>query len=135
APTGDKLAFGVDKGTKLTKHFETTVEFEKRKASLSVGENELPAELTERIEMKFSFKNELEVEDEYLEIDGARTQKLARTFRTASESSDQHIVMVGAEPKDEHKDLESPLVGHTVAFTWNDKDEKYAKRFQSEKGE
>ena len=83
APASDELALGVSKGTKLTKHFEMSVEFEMKSASLKLGGRELPKELLEKIEMSFAMGEAREIEDEYAEIDGSRAKELVRTFHKA----------------------------------------------------
>jgi hypothetical protein len=135
APSSDELAFSVSKGTKLGKHFEMSVELEKKSASLSIGGHEMPKELLEKIEMSFTMAETNEIEDEYVELDGARPKELVRSYRKATQHATKHIVMVDADPDDEKEDLESPLVDHAVRFTWNPKEEKYEREFRGEKGQ
>jgi len=135
APSSEELAFGVAKGTKLAKHFTMSIDVEKKSASLTLGGRELPKELQDKIEMTMSFGESIELDDDYVDVDGARPKELVRHYAKATRTSSEHFVMPGAEPKDEHEEKESPLVDHDVAFTWNAKEKEFERAFRGEKAD
>lgn len=135
APASDEIAFGVSKGTKLAKHFEMSVDFQLKAASLKLGGHDLPKELMDQIEMSFSLGETREIEDEYVEIDGARAKEFARTFQKATQHSSRYMLMMDGNPQDEKEDVDSAIVDHTVVFTWNAKEEKYEPAFRGQKGQ
>lgn len=128
--TADTIAFGPETGSTVEKTFEMSIMLDQRSISMKVGEHELPSELTENTEMSWKSKQKLVVEDEYREVGSERPVKLARKFADMSDKSEQRIRMVGMEETQEiSKDKESPLEGKTVLFSWNEKDEEYAKEW------
>jgi hypothetical protein len=131
----------VHKGTKLVKHFELSIECEKRAVSATLADLELPSELLDKMEMSLSMHESRAVEDEYVETAGTQPKVLLRSFQTATRHTKSHRMVIGAEPvigkepKDERDDLESPLVDHAVAFTWNENERKYDLAYQGKSGE
>jgi hypothetical protein len=141
APGSEELLFRVPKGGKVTKHFELSFECEKRAVSCKLRDLELPQEWLDRMEMSLSMHESRVVEDEYIETAGTQPKVLLRSFRTATRHTKSHRMVIGAEPvigkepKDEKDDLESPLVDHTVAFTWNENERKYEHAYRGKSGE
>jgi hypothetical protein len=131
----DEIEFGISKGTKLTKEFTMSLELEKKDASFTVGEREMPKELLDKMEMNMTFGESIEIEDEYVEMDGARPKELIRHYRKATNTSSEHTLMPGSEPTDKKKERESPLADHDVAFTWNAKENEYERAFRGEKAD
>jgi hypothetical protein len=134
-PQADSLRVNFAKGTKLTKSFSLKIDLDLEKVSLHIGDREAPPELLEKVEMTMSFDNEVEVEDEYVAVEAARSTELLRHFTKATESNKQHLLFPPAEPKDEDNTVESPLVDHSVAFTWDAKEQKYERAFRGKEGE
>ena len=130
APDSDALAWRATKGAKLAKHFESSINLEHRSASITVGGRELPDEMLKQFETSVSMGATLDVEDEYVSVDDARPTELVRRFRKATLSRKQHKSQPGKEPSDDCEELESPLVGRAVAFTWHPEDESYARAFR-----
>jgi len=131
APTpADTIAFGPKKGTKLEKRFEMNMTLEKRSMTMSVGGQDLPAEMLEDATMDLSMSRTVEVEDEYREIDGDRPDLLARTYTKLSDLSEQKVLMIGMEEaQEEKKEKESDLEDQTVLFRWNEKESKFDKEW------
>jgi hypothetical protein len=134
-PQADSLTVQFAKGTKLTKSFSLTIDLDLDEVSLHIGERESPPELLEKVEMTMSFGNQYEVEDEYLAVEASRPTELVRRFTKATESNKQHFVMPPSDPKDEDNTVESPLVDHSVSFTWDAKEQKYERAFRGKEGE
>jgi hypothetical protein len=134
-PEVDTIQLTLAKGAKLTKSWSLTLEMELDEFGLRVGDRDAPAEMLEQAEMTTSFGQLCQVEDEYVSVQGARTTELVRHFSKASQSNKSHFVFPGVPPKDEDKDVESPLLDHSVSFTWDDKEEKYTPAYKGEEGE
>ena len=135
ASSSDELAFGVAKGTKLTKQFTMSMDVEKKNASLTFGGRDLPKEMQDKIEMTMSFGESVELDDEYVDMDGARPKELVRHYSKATRTSTEHFVMPGAEPNDKSEEQASPLVDHDVVFTWNAQQKDYDRAFRGEKAD
>jgi len=131
----DVLAWRATKGAKLAKHFESSMNLEQRSVSITVGGRELPDDRLKQFEASLSMGSTLDVEDEYVSVDDARPTELVRRFREATVSKKEHKARPGKEPSDEDEKLESPLVDHAVAFTWDPEGENYARAFREGKGE
>ncbi len=126
----DTIAFGPKEGTKLEKRFEMSMTLEKRSMSMSIGEQDLPAEMLEGATMDLSMKQTVVVEDEYQKIDGDRPTLLARRFTTLTDVSEQKVLMLGMEEaQEEKKEKESKLAEQTVLFRWNEKESKFDKEW------
>jgi hypothetical protein len=130
-PSADKLAFGAKEGTKLAKTFESHMEMEKRSMTISIGGNELPAELGEKATMEMNEDKTVEVEDEYRKTGDDRPLLLARHYTTLKKKtgSNMDMHMPGQEAKEETKEPESKLEGKTVLFRWDAEKEKYAREW------
>ena len=131
----DTLKLGVAKGAKLTTSNSVSIDADLKDASIKVGGRELPPEVVEKFEFSSSMHTETQFEDEYVSVDGARPTELVRSYRKATEHTKQHTFFPGAKPQDEDKTVESPLVDHAVAFTWDEKAEKYARDYKGDEGE
>jgi len=134
-PQADSLTLAVAKGTKLTISNSVSLEAELKDASIKVGGREVPPEVTEKFEMSMSQSSDEVVEDEYVAVEGARPTELVRKYLKASKHETQHMLFPGAKPIEEDKTEESPLVDHAVAFTWDEKAEKYERAFRGDEGE
>jgi hypothetical protein len=135
APAAQELVFRVAKGTTLTKTFSTALDVEKKSISMSVDGRELPKEIAAKFEMSFALGESFEIQDEYVDVDGARPKELVRTFRKATRTQKSHASAFGSEPKDENSETESPLVDHVVVFTWNAKEKSFEKKLRGEGGD
>ncbi|MCY2959091.1 MAG: hypothetical protein NTY35_02915 [Planctomycetota bacterium] len=131
APTpADTIAFGPKEGTKLEKRFEMRMRMEKRSMSMSVGGQDLPAEMLEDATMDLTSDQTIVVEDEYKKIDGDRPLLLERQFTKLAKVQEQKVLMVGMEKaQEEKKEKESKLADQTVRFRWNDKESRYDKEW------
>lgn len=120
APASD-LAFGVAKGTKITKSFESSMDLELSDLSVKIGENEIPKEqLKDAMELTMNMKETLEFVDEYGALEGGLPAKLVRKFEKAQREHREHQAQAGGEAKDENKDKTSELEGKQVVFTLKD---------------
>jgi len=131
----DSLTLAVAKGTKLTKSNSISIETELKTGSIKIGGRDLPAEVIEQLEMTTLFSNDERIVDEYVSVDGARATELVRRYEKATKVEKNHFTFPGTEPRDEDKTVESPLVDHAVAFTWDPKEEKYARAYRGDEGE
>jgi hypothetical protein len=134
-PRSDSLSLTLAKGAKLTKGFSLALELELDEFGLRVGDREAPPELLEQAEMTTSFGQECEVEDEYVSVEGARTTELVRHYSKASQSNKSHFTFPGAPSQEKDDNVDSPLVDHSVAFTWDEKEESYTRAFRGKEGE
>lgn len=129
----DSLAFGPKEGTKLEKRFEMRMQLEKRSMSMSIGGQDLPAEMLDGATMDFTSTRTVVVEDEYTKIDDDRPIVLSRTYTKLSDVNEQKVQMMGMEePQEEKKEKESKLADQTVVFSWNEKESKYDKAWKGE---
>src|SRR5690349_8650332 len=129
-PRADSLTLAAAKGTKRTISNSVSLEAELKNASITVGGHEVPPEVIEKFEMTMSQASEEQVEDEYVAVEGTRPTELVRKYVKASSHHIQHMIFPGAKPVEEDKTEESPLVDHSVVFTWDEKAEKYARAFK-----
>lgn len=130
---GDQLSFGPKEGTRLTKRFEMSMQLEKRSMSLKIGGREMPPEATENARMDMKSVRTVEVEDEYVALDGERPTELKRDYTRVSEDESSTIQMVGMpEPKEETKEKRSELEGKTVVFRWKPSEKEYAKAWDGD---
>ncbi len=134
-PQADSLTLTVAKGSKLTISSSMSIEAELKHASITVGGREVPPEVMEKFEMSMSQSSEEVVEDEYVAVEGTRATELVRKYVKAKKHETQHTIFPGAKPVEEDKTEESPLVDHAVAFTWDEKAEKYERAFRGGEGE
>lgn len=134
--SSDTLAFGPKEGTKLEKSFHQHITLEKRTMTMSLGERDLPAELTEKAVFDLEFETKVDVVDEYEGVDGGRPTRLARTYASLADSETTRIQMVGMpELKEEKKEKESALEKKTVVFRWNGEKERYDKTWRGDEGD
>lgn len=134
--TSDKLVFGPKEGTKLGRTFEFHMELSKKSMTLTMGGHELPKELGEQATLEFSFKQHVEVEDEFRKLAEGRPALLARHFTKLSDENTSTVQMVGMEePKEESKHKESKLEGLHVLFRWDTEKDEYTKEWEGDKGD
>src|SRR5260221_4375113 len=134
-PQADSLALRLEQGAKLTKTLSMSMDLELDEVGMSIGGRDVPDEILEKIEMTMSAGQELQAEDEYVALDGRRAKELVRRYTKAGQTQKVHFEFPGAPTKDEDESVESPLLDKHVAFTWDEKAEKYASAFRGEDGE
>lgn len=133
APATD-LAFGVAKGAKITKTFESGMDLELSDLNVKVGENEIPKEqLQGAMELTMNVKEMLEIVDEYSALESGLPSKVVRKFEKAQREHREHQAQAGGEAKDENKDKTSELEGKQVVFTL--KDGEYKATYVEEGGD
>ncbi len=134
APTpADKVAFGPEKGLKLEKRFEMKMHLEQKSMRMSIGDNDLPSELTSSAEMELKSHQKVVVADEYREVGDEHADVLARKFVEMADSSEEHVKMPGMEEAQDHsREKKSDLEGETVIFRWNEKDGEFKKEWDGE---
>ena len=134
-PQADSLTLKFEQGAKLTKTLSMSMDLELDEVGMSIGDRDVPDEVLEKIEMTISVGQELQAEDEYAALEGKRVKELVRRYTKASQTQKLHFEFPGAPTKDQDETVESPLVDKHVAFTWDEKGEKYASAFRAEEGE
>lgn len=126
APASE-LTFGVAKGTKITKTFESGMDLELSDLNVKVGGNEIPKEQLEgAMELTMTIKETLELVDEYGTLENGLPAKVVRKFEKAQREHREHQSQAGGEAKDENKDKTSELEGKQVVFTLKDGEYKAA---------
>jgi hypothetical protein len=134
-PQADSLALKLEQGAKLTKSLSMTMDLELDEVGMSLGGRDVPDEILEKFEMAISYDQELRAEDEYVALEGKRAKELLRRYTKASQTQKMHFEFPGAPSKDQDETVESPLVDKQIAFTWDEKEEKYARAFRGDEGE
>ncbi|MFT5049934.1 MAG: hypothetical protein ACI8QZ_001327 [Chlamydiales bacterium] len=133
-PVQSELQLAVEEGATLTKTFVGVQELDLESMSMSVGDQEVPAEHFEEMEFSIEETRTVVLVDEYLELGEGRPTKLRRTYDELSvesvESSDGPRGSDGQSSKDE-----SALEGTSVLFTWDADEEEYSVEFDDEEGD
>jgi hypothetical protein len=120
----DELAFAPEQGLVLEKRgsFEGEVELEEFSVMVNGSAVDAP-----KPSVQNTFDGTMVVTDTYAEIADGRVTKLLRRFDDLA----QHQASTVNDSQDE-RDVESPLEGATVAFTWDSDAGSYSVAFEGE---
>jgi hypothetical protein len=119
----DEVRYAPEKGLKVTRTCETSVEFELESESVTVDGEERPA--PGKPSGSLSSEEKFVVSDELVAVGSGRPEKLARTF---DELHQQHTVSgtgPDGEVMEQTQKLTCDLEGKRVVFTWNADDERF----------
>lgn len=130
-PTGsDELAFGVERGARIEKKFESRTELEMIDRELVLNGEDFD-DGADEFELRMTWTSELAFLDEYREVGKARPLTLAREFLALGSREQTHVEGDGFD-HDEEIERESKLEGKTVLFSWKESEEDYSVRFDGE---
>jgi len=122
----DSLRYDPTEGTAVTRSATLSWELALEDLSVIAMGQELDASMIGNPEIFIEFRTAILVTDEFVEVDGGRLIKLARTF---DELEAEMVVEVSSDMGDEEvpeMEYESALVGRTVLFTWDAESEEYS---------
>ncbi|MEX1025888.1 MAG: hypothetical protein WD226_12515 [Planctomycetota bacterium] len=125
--TAVQLAFAPAEGKELTKTFTTTSDLMLQDLSLTADGQDL-TELFGAIEASLESENVVVVTDVYAAMDDGRPKRLERTFDSLSATTSISASAAG-EGSDDTSEIDSPLEGETVVFTWNPELSEYDVRY------
>lgn len=131
----DKVAFHPEKGSSVSKTFETkqTLELDDMTVKVNGTEQPMPGEMQMTMEMAYT----VGVTDEYGEIADGRPTTLKRTFDDISSTGNVNVDLsaFGQENQDKAIEAKSVLEGKTVVFTWDAEKKEYTKAFADKSGD
>ncbi len=121
----DELAFAPEQGLVLEKRcsFEGEVELEEFSVLVNGSAVDAP-----KPSVQNTFDGAMVVTDTYAELADGRVTKLLRRFDELA----QHQASTVNDNQGDERDLESPLEGATVAFTWDGDAASYSVAFEGE---
>ncbi|MCC7015006.1 MAG: hypothetical protein IT454_20755 [Planctomycetes bacterium] len=133
-PLGDELEFKVKADTRLEKTFDSELALELAEMKMKFGDEELPADHTDGLEMQIVSKDHLVFVDHYRALADGRPTSLVRTFE-ALESSESQKQSFDGEGDESTTDKESKLEGKSVLFQWNEEQSEFAVSFHEDEGD
>jgi len=122
----DSLRYDPAEGSSVTRSATLSWELALEDLSVIAMGQELDASMIGNPEIFLEFRTAVLVTDEFIEVDGGRLIKLARTF---DELEAEMVMEVSSDMGDEEvpeMEYESALVGRTVLFTWDAESEEYS---------
>ncbi len=114
-PAAQRVAFGPESGTVLTKTFLVETSMSLDNMDMLVDGDSPPVDM--EMEMSSDATVGFSVTDQYIEVEGGQVLKLARTFEDLSLSNDASMSMAMIGEQDMSSSGESPLTGKTIVFT------------------
>lgn len=123
AVPADGPAFKPAKDSSLEKEFTTSMDFDLDDFSMVADGQDIGAVMGD-FEFSMLMEQMIGVTDSYLEPGEGRPTKLGRSFDKLSNTMSMSFAVMG-EGEDQEFEMESPLEGEKIVFTWNDGEGKY----------
>lgn len=129
-PRGDAPAFHPAPDSSLTKTFAQTSSFQLDDFALDVDGQDMGA-MMGAFEFSLDVETGITVHDTYVASAEGRPERLKRAFE-ALKLAVNVAVGAGGEVQEEPMETSSPLEGRTVAFTWNDDEDRFDVAFEGD---
>jgi hypothetical protein len=130
APDGQRLAYGPEAGTTVTRSIENTMAFELDDLSMIVGGQDFGAMMGGMM-MNLEFVNGAVLDDKLVAMGDGRPAHLERTITEASQDMTMDIEVMG-EGDSQDMGYSAGLEGRTLVFKWNAEAGEYDVSFKED---
>lgn len=131
APDGQRLAYGPEAGTNVSRSIENTMTFELDDMSMIVGGQDFGAMMGGMV-MNMEFVNGAVFNDKLIAMGDGRPSHLERTIAEASQDMTMDIEVMG-EGESQDMGYSAGLEGRTLVFKWNAEAGDYDVSFKEER--